>query len=183
MKANIFTNDFNRIVAATKDFVSKSDARKLHRFIRMEFRAADSSVAAVAVDGYRLSVEHAVCECDEDFVVYLNADTKLPRGMYATIEVVDKDAIIRCGDFIFGCPQKDGEFLDWESSIPKEDPTFRFGVNGNYLLSALQAAKISCGNSFKKPVVLEFRGELLPVILRTNENDVKMVLPIRLKGQ
>lgn len=183
MKAKIFTNDFNRIVAATKDFVSKSDIRKLYRFIRMEFCAADSSATAVAVDGYRLSVEHAVCECDKDFVVYLNADTKLPRGMYATIEVVDKDAIIRCGDFIFGCLQKDGEFLDWESALPKGDPVFRFGVNGNYLLSALKAAKVSCGNSFKQPVILEFRGELSPVILRTNKEDIKMVLPVRINGK
>lgn len=182
MKAKIFSNDFNRAVAATKGFVGKDPKRRLHQFIRMEFCAADSSVTAVAVDGYKMSVERAVCECDENFVAYINASTRPPRGEYATIEVVGSDVIIRCGDFIFGCPQNGGEFLDWKNVLPGGEPTFRFGVNGNYLLSALQAAKISLGNSFKEPVVLEFRGELSPVILRTNGEDIKMVLPIRLKN-
>lgn len=35
MKAKILSNDFNRIASATKSFVSKSDVRKLHCFIRM----------------------------------------------------------------------------------------------------------------------------------------------------
>lgn len=182
MKAKIYANDFNRIVSATKGFVSKDDVKRLYRFIRLEFCKSDSMVTAVAVDGHRLSAEHSVCECDEDFVAYINANTRLPNGMYATIEIVGKNAIIQCGDFIFGCPQMDGEFLEWKNALPTGEPTFRFGVNGNYLLSALQAAKVSCGNSFKKPVVLEFRGELLPVLLRTNENDVKMVLPMRIKN-
>lgn len=182
MKAKIFSNDFNRIVAATKAFASKNTMRALHQYIRLEFYAADSSVTAIAVDGYRMAVEHSVCECDEDFVAYINRNTKLPRGMNATLEVNGGDAIIRCGDCIFGCPQRGGEFLDWKNVLPGGEPTFRFGVNGNYLLSALQAAKISLGNSFKEPVVLEFRGELSPVILRTNGGDIKMVLPTRLKN-
>ena len=185
MKAKIFTNDFNRIIAATKEFVSKNENnfRKLYKFIRLEFHSADSSVTAVAVDGYRLSVEHAVCECDEDFVSYINADTKLPGGVEASIEVANGETIIRCGDYIYGCCMRDGEFLDWENALPKGDPTFCFGVNGEYLLSALKAAKISCGKSFNQPVILEFRGELSPVILRTNKDDIKMVLPVRIKGQ
>lgn len=181
MKAKIFSNDFNRIVKATESFVGKDPKRVLHQYIRLEFCAADSSVTAIAVDGYRMAVEHSVCECDEDFVAYINGSTKLPNGMDATLEINGGDVIIRCGDFIFGCPQKEGEFLAWKDALPGGEPTFRFGVNGNYLLSALQAAKISLGNSFKEPVVLEFRGELSPVILRTNKEDIKMVLPVRIR--
>lgn len=88
-----------------------------------------------------------------------------------------------CGDYIYGCCMMDGEFLDWENVLPKGDPTFCLGVNGEYLLSALKAAKISCGKSFNQPVILEFRGELSPVILRTNKDDIKMVLPVRIKRQ
>lgn len=183
MEAKIFSNDSNRIVEATKGFVAQDPKRRLHKFIRMEFCASDSSVIAVAVDGRKMSVEHAACECDEDFVVYINASTRLPRGMDAAIEVVGSDVIIRCGDFIFGCPQKDGEFIDWRAAVPKEDASFRIGVNGNYLLTALKVAKISCGDSFKRPVVLEFRGETSPILLRTNEDDIKMVLPIRIKNR
>ena len=183
MKARLFSDDFNRIIAATKGFVRKDMLKVLHHFIRLEFCAANSSVTAIAVDGYKMSVEHADCKCDEDFVAYINASTKLQRGMEATIEIVDNDAIIRCGEFIFGCPQKEGEFLDWEKALPQEEASFRIGVNGDYLLTALQAAKTSCGNRFRRPVVLEFRGELAPILVRTNENDIKMVMPVRLKNQ
>lgn len=180
MKARIQTNDFNRLVDATKQFASKNTVRPIHQFIRLEFSAADSSVTAIAIDRYKMSVEHSVCDCDEDFVAYINPSTKLPKGMEAIIEIEEADLIIRCGDFIFGCPQRDGDFLDWKHVLPKDKATFRIGLNGNYLLSARQAAKVSLGKSFKEPVILEFRGEEKPVILRTNKNDVKMVLPIRI---
>lgn len=180
MKAKIFSNDFNRLVAATKGFVSKDFTKGLYRFIRLEFCAADSAVTAVALDGYRLSVEHAVYECDEDFVAYINANTHLPRGEEATIENTGDETIIRCGDFIFGCSYAPGKFLDWKNALPKGDLTLRIGVNGNYLLSALQAAKVSCGNCFKTPVILEFRSEHEPIILKTHEEDIKMVLPTRI---
>lgn len=179
MKAKINTNDFNRIVDATKQFADKNTVMTIYNFIRLEFSAADSSVTAIATDGYRISIEHSVCDCDEDFTAYINPATRLPRGMEAIIELEKADLIIRCGDFIFGCQQIDGDFLDWEHVLPKDEVIFRIGFNGNYLLSALQSAKVSLGKSFRQPVVLEFRGEERPIILRTNKNDVKMVLPVR----
>lgn len=183
MKAKIFSNDFNRVIAATKDFTSLNDVRKRYNYIRLEFSAADSQMTAVAVDGYRMSVEHTVCECDEDFVAYLNRNTHLPHGMDATIEVCGNDTIIRCGDCIMGCSCKEmsGEFLDWEKVIPIKEPSFRIGVNGNYLLAALKAAKVSVGNRFKNPVVLEFWRNDEPIVIRTNKEDIKMVLPVRIK--
>ena len=72
------------------------------------------------------------------------------------------------------------EFLDWEKVLP-EAPTFKIGFNGNYLLSALKAAKVSAGNSFKSPIILEFRSQTDPVVIHTNKDDVKMILPIRIK--
>ena len=180
MKAKIYTNDFNRIIAATKDFVSKNTNKLIHQYIRLEFRSDEQRVAAIAVDGFRMSVEHSVCECDEDFSAYIRANAKLPAGVYAEFEIQDGEAIIRCGDFIFGYKQPEGEFLDWEKVLP-ESPTFKIGFNGNYLLSALKAAKVSAGNSFKSPIILEFRSPLDPVIIHTNKDDVKMVFPIRIK--
>lgn len=70
--------------------------------------------------------------------------------------------------------------MDWKTKIPNNAHSFRIGVNGNYLLSALQAAKISCGNTFRNPVVLEFRGEKDAIILRTNKEDIKLVLPVKI---
>ena len=66
--------------------------------------------------------------------------------------------------------------------MPKES-TFRIGFNGNYLLTALQAAKVSTGGTYKNPIILEFNGPTSPCVIRTNTSDVKMVLPIRIKAE
>lgn len=101
MTARIFSNDFNRLIAAVKAFVG---GRGPHEFVRLEFDAARSIVKAVA-------------------------------------------------------------------------------CNGNYLLSALQAAKVSAGGTYKNPIILEFTGPTSPCVIRTNKDDIKMVMPIRLKAE
>ena len=88
---------------------------------------------------------------------------------------------IRCNGFVFGYQQPQGEFLDWERALPSSEVKLRIAFNGNYLLTALQAAKESAGASFRKPVYLEFRSNLEPVIIRTNKEDIKMVLPVRIQ--
>ena len=70
--AKIYTNDLNRLIAATKSFVSDSDHHTCDQYIKLEFHAKDNQVVAMAVDGYRMSVEHSIIsDCDEDFVAFL----------------------------------------------------------------------------------------------------------------
>ena len=180
--ARIYTNDFNRIITATKDFVSQFGSRKYHQFIKLEFRSEASMVTAIAVDGYRMSVETAVIsDCEEDFDVYVKSNIKLPNKMYAQISLEETEAIIRCNGFSFGYEQPSGgEFLDWQKVIPTEEVAYKIAFNGNYLLQALQAARISNGG-FSTPVVLEFRSPVSPILIKTGKNNVKMVLPIRIK--
>lgn len=174
------TGAFNRLIDATKAFCSKTNRNPCYLFIRLEFHAETDEVVAVAVDGFRLSVEHAVANSEEDFFIYVQSNIKLPGNSVAEFELVDGEAIIRCNGFIFGYKQPQGEFLDWKNVIPTSDVQYKIAFNGDYLLSALQAAKASVGSHFKTPVVLEFRTPLDPIILRTNEKDVKMVLPVRM---
>lgn len=182
--ARIYTNDFNRIIAATKSFISRNSHRIAHQYIKLEFDAEHQQVTAIAVDGYRMSVEHAVVsDCEESFEVYVKSNIRLPAKQYAKFTLESDEVMVRCGDFIFGYHQPKPEEFDWEKAIPTSDITYRIGFNGNYLLSALQAAKVSCGDSFKAPVVLEFRSPMEPILLRTNKDDIKMVLPIRLKNE
>ena len=183
-QAKIYANDFNRIIDATKKFVRNgfSSANESHAYIRLEFSSECQTVTAVAVDGYRLSIEHSVIsDCDEDFTVFVKANTRLPRGAYAVVSVEGKEVQIRCNVFVFGYEQPKDDFMNWKEAIPKDKPKFEIGFNGNYLLETLQAAKASCGSSFKSVVRLEFRDELSPVIVRTNEDDIKLLLPVRLR--
>lgn len=182
--ARIYTNDLNRIIAATKAFAGGSCSRVAHQYIRLEFDAEHQQVTAMAVDGYKMSVEHAVIsDCAESFRVYVKGNIKLPVKQYASFSLENDEVVIRCGEFIVGYHQPAPDEFEWETAIPQSKPVYRIGFNGNYLLSALQAAKISAGSSFKNPVVLEFRSPLEPVLIRTNKDDIKIVMPIRLKEE
>lgn len=172
----------NKILEATKAFQSKNNRRPLYNYIRLEFHSEDDEVIAIAVDGFRMSVEHAVAKSEEDFTVYVHGNVKLPKLSTVDIELVDNEVILRCDGYVFGYRQpSDAEYLDWKNVVPEGEPTFRIGFNGDYLLSALQAAKASVGGTYKTPVVLEFRSSLDPVVLRTNKHDIKLVLPVRIK--
>ena len=186
MRATIFSDDFNRIVDATKQFVSKvhCESWKAKEYIRFDFDAEHQKVTAMSLDGYRMSVENSVVsECDENFSVYIMGSFRLPRKTYAVIEKVGTEVQIRCAGALFGFEQpEDPQPFEWQKVIPEGEPHFKIGFNGNYLLTALQAAKISAGQTFKNPIVLEFWSPISPVIIRTNKDDIKMVLPIRLGG-
>lgn len=180
------TNVFNTIIAAVKGAVSASVGMPMYKNIRLEFRKENNAVTAIATDGFRLFVEHATCcEVEEDFDCYIKPSVHLPRGNFMRLELKKRDETesvveIECLGCIFGFVQPVGEFLDWGKVLPSA-PTFRIGVNAEYLLSALQAAKASVGGAFKKPVILEFRGPIGPITIKTNREDVKMVLPVRIR--
>lgn len=180
------TNVFNTIIAAVKGAVSTSARKPMYEYIRLEFRRENKAVTAIATDGYRLFVEHATCfEIEEDFDCYIKPSVRLPRGQDMRLELKERSETesaveIECLGCIFGFVQPVGEFLDWEKVLP-DAPTFRIGVNAEHLLSALQAAKASVGGTFKQPAILEFRGPIAPITIKTNREDVKMVLPVRIK--
>lgn len=159
MKAIINTREFNRIIAATKAFVDAHGERPLYRFIKLEFSAKNKRVTAVALDAFKMAVENAALdECDEDFSAYIGGNVKLPsrKDVYAQIELQGDRLIVDCEGLIYGCVQPTIEGFDWG-----------------------QAAKVSCGGKYKQHITLEFRSPLEPIILRTNEEDIKLIMPIR----
>lgn len=180
------TNVFNTIIAAVKGAVSASVRMPICKNIRLEFRKENNAVTAIATDGFRLFVEHATCyEVEEDFDCYIKPSVHLPRDKSMRLELKKRDETesvveIECLGCIFGFVQPTGAFLDWEKALP-DSPTFRIGVNAEYLISALQAAKASAGGAFKQPAILEFRGPIGPITIKTNREDVKMVLPVRIR--
>lgn len=189
--ARIYTDDLNRLIAATKSFMMpQSDRRDEYKYIKLEFDKESSIVTAIAVDGYRLSMEHAVISnCNDSFIAYLFNPPKFPAKEFATVELENfetyKTLVIRCNKVSFGFKQPGIiDPSDWKTYVPSVKPTFRIGFNANYLLDALKAAKASCGNAFNAPIVLEFTDPNAAVLIRTNKGeDIKLVLPIRLKDQ
>ncbi|MEL7568085.1 MAG: hypothetical protein AAGU27_24860 [Dehalobacterium sp.] len=187
MKAMIPAKTLRRIVMATRGFVSKAGSnRPAYEYIKLEFSKGNSSVTAVAVDGYRLSVEHASCDVDEDFSAYIKPMLPPIKGNeWAMVTVDGERAYVEIGGLAAGFVQPKEVEFDYRGVVDnarKNAPTYRIGFNGDFLLTALKAAKESCGASFKLPVILEFRGPNEPILLVTNSgDDVKMVLPVRIK--
>lgn len=186
MKAQISTSSLKRLIQATYKIVDRSETRPAYSYIRLEFSKEFSLVTAITLNGYEMSVEHATCEVDEDFTAYIKATiSPAHKDSNAIIELRENTCYININGFIIGYQQPSGEFFDWKTSLDDNTKTpvnFRIGFNGNFLLTALQAAKASVGNVFRQPVVLEFRGPLSPLLIKTNKDDVKMVLPVRLKS-
>ena len=181
-KAYMMSNDFNRIIRATELFITEVDHSPLSRYIRLDFCKDTSIVTAISVDGYRMSVEHSVIDsCSEDFSVYVRKSIRFPKNQTVEISLQGNEAVLRSAGFMVGYNQPVINKFDHENAIPKTDPSFKIQFNGNYLLSVIRAAKESCGGSFKDPIILEFRGNNQPMIIRTNKDDIKVVMPMRLK--
>ena len=189
-KVTLEGRDFNRLIAATKGFVSKVDRLQIYKYIKVDVRRAtgpldNGLVTAAACDGYRLSVERAraVFTVDETFSCYIPPCARVPQNAFVEIELKDNDVLIRVEDRIFGCrqPKSKEEFVNYENFC-QEDVKFRVAFQPEYLERALSAAKASVGN-VRAPVVLEFRDHRSPVFFKTGRNreNLKMVLPVRIE--
>ena len=179
--AKIMTNDYNRMIEATKNFVNQNPkTHKSTEYIKLEFDSEKELVTAIAVEGRMMSVEHSVIyECSESFCAYIKGNLKLPANSGAVIELHETEVVIRCNGFSIGFEQPEPFNFEWKDLIPQEDCQYSIKFNGNLLLKAIKAAKSSTGGSFRHPLTIEFRGKNNPCVVRTNETDIKIVCPLR----
>lgn len=189
MKATLNASDLKRLIRSTAKFTEAANSQSIPGVlghIRLEFSKEFSLVTAIAVEGTLMSVEHAACTTiDEDFTAYIKPiSLKSVKDKQAIIEVKDDTCFIEINGCFAGYRQPTGDYFEWNHVLSKtinKPVSYRIGFNADKLLSALQSAKISAGNNFRTPVVLEFRGPNEPLLIKTNKDDYKMVLPMRLK--
>lgn len=191
MKAIILYNELKRLMAATKDFVLKGQRGDTYNFVRFEFHT-DHTVRACACDGYKLSTEWGSCsDVQEDFVAYITPEVvgRLNKCEYVEIQAYDGGVELLTDIMNISCPfvSSGRPFVDVDKTIPSDIPSFEIGINGKYLISALKASSTIA--DINRPVILSFgKDNLSPVIIRTQsyvsrgKDDVKMVLPVRLRG-
>jgi len=185
MKATLSGEALNQLIGAVKAFVSKNNARPQSQFIHILFSADGCKATAYALDGYRAAKESVVCyTVDEDFDVMISApQIRARRG--STVEVYrDGDySFIGYGDIAFRTKKPEGEPFNVEKLISVEaakENKQAFGINADYMIDALRSLKES-GASIRKPVVIEFTSPVAPVLLHTDEDNYKVVLPIRIR--
>lgn len=182
MKAQIITKELKRLIKATAKFISKDDRRPMLQYIRLDFNKESCSVKAIALDGYRMAIETAVCayvECD--FSAYIKP--YLPAGAtseYSIIEVDGERCLIDIGGSIVGYKQPKGTFPYDTDEIVKTlesiPVTHEVAVSETFLLDALKSFQ---PDEFgKDPIIIQLRDRIGAITLRT-KNGVRYVLPIR----
>lgn len=187
MKAQLSGEALNQLIGAVRAFTSKGDARPQNQLIHIFFSAEGCKTTAYAVDGYRAAKESVVCGfVDEDFDVFvLPPQIKAKRGSTAEVYREGDYSFISYGDVTFRTEKPDGEPFDVESLIRSEavkENKQSFGVNVDYMIDALRSLKES-GAAVRKPVVIEFTSPLAPILMRTDSDNYKMILPVRLRGE
>lgn len=181
MKATIRLKDLKRLIKSTAKFISKDECRPMLNYIQLDFNKDNSTVQAASLDGYRISIEKASCNVDENFTAYIKP--YLPVGTkaeLATIEIVGENCLIEINGRIIGYKQPQGEFVDVAEILDRFDSTptsLKAGINEAYLLDALKSIQKE-NPSLNDPLVIEIKEGNGPVILKT-KNGQKAILPIR----
>ena len=178
MKAIIEAKEYKRLIENTKKFTTPYGAEKM-QYIHLRF--IDGEVRAAALDGYRISVEYATYTGD-NFNCYVKTNMPKITGVKnITVELVDNKVLITANDDLIGCKQPEGEYYDIDKFIDDYSAKPEIGVigaNSQFLIDALSAIK---GQSIKdKCAKLEIRGEMDPIIIRSGEKNIKLILPVNI---
>lgn len=185
MKAIMEANELKRIVDNTKRFVGVNDKRM--EYIRLEIDADKKTIRAVALDGYKLSVEYAkIQDTDESFLCYIKpVIPKISRSTeHAVIELSGDRVLIQAEESIMGYVQPSFDYYDVDKLIKEEtekEIIRTIGVNAKYLKDALVSAKDSMRS--RDIIKIDVRNPNEPLMMRSMGYDglpenIKIILPV-----
>lgn len=154
--------ELKAMISGTSFAVSENQARPIHTGIL--FEVDNTSITAVAVDGYRLALRRY---CPEEslertlkFVAPANAlrevekilgDTEDPATFYPGT----KHILFTIGDATLVCRILEGEFLDWRRVLPQNNPVRLVG-NVSQLTSSIERVGLVVSEKLKSPVRCRF---------------------------
>ena len=163
------------MISQTIHAVSSSDNRPIHTGILFNLR--DNHISLVAVDGYKLSVAGEPVQSEErqKFVVpgaCANSIIKLLETAgdgSVTVKVDEKYAVLTFGDYVVSSRLLDGEFLNYEGSIPKpSDKNVIVAVKT--IMAALKRANEmnAAPRKAKRAVEMLFEGNNIRLTVKTS---------------
>lgn len=178
MKAIIEAKEYKRLIENTRKFTASCGDVKM-QYIHLRFQ--NGEVRASALDGHRVSVEYATYIGD-NFTCYVKSNIPRTVGVKnILVELLDNKVLIIADDDLIGYKQPEGDFYDIDKLIQDNTSKPKIGVigaNSQYLVDALSAIK---GKILKdKCAKLEIRGEKDPIIIRSGEKNIKLILPMRI---
>lgn len=192
------SRDFNELLKATKDFVSKNDNRPVWQmiFLRGEKQAPDtisetmllrSKLTALAIDGYRVSRE--ICRnitVWEDFTGYIYIPRCRPSKDDTVIIYRDEDGTIVISyenshgaiQFRNKQPVTKASHEDLYNQVSEYATDIRMGVNAVFL----ENAAMSLTTVKHMPVVISASLDPTKPLKLTQGDSIRIVLPVRLKS-
>ena len=144
-------------------------------------------IRAIALDGYKLSVEYAkIQDADESFLCYIKpVIPKITRSTeHAVIELSGDRVLIQADESIMGYVQPSFDYYDVDKLIKEETEKKiirTIGVNAKYLKDALVSAKDSMRS--RDIIKIDVRNPNEPLMIRSMGYDglpenIKIILPV-----
>lgn len=182
-------NLFREMIDQTVFSVSTNEARPIHTGAL--FETEGTSLTMVAVDGFRLALRKeellSTAGGKMSFVTPGSAlnevknicsDTDDP----ATITLGKRHILFEIGDTELICRRLEGEFLNYRTAIPRENP-IRVAVECRELLNSLDRVSVVISEKLKAPVRCRFERDRVFLSARTGSGEARDVCRIDGDGQ
>ena len=165
-------NKLKELISGTIFAVSENQGRPIHTGVK--FEVTNTSVNAIAVDGFRLARRtfHPETETGREmsFVVPAAGLKEVEKILTDTDEdaaftLGTKHILFQIGNATLVCRLLEGEFLDWRRVVPTNCP-IKLVANVSDLASSVERVGLIVSEKYKSPVRCVFSHQEL--LMRTN---------------
>ena len=160
------------LISGTIFAVSENQGRPIHTGVKFEVR--DTTVSAIAVDGFRLArrTYHTEGSTGRDtaFVVPSSSLKEVEKILQDSDDAVfftlgTKHILFEIGPAVLICRLLEGDFLDWRKVVPTNCPV-KLTAHVSDLASAIERVGLIVSEKYKSPVRCVFGDQVLH--LKTN---------------
>lgn len=165
-------NKLKELISGTIFAVAENQARPIHNGVK--FEVTDTSITAVAVDGFRLArrtyhPEEPLAR-EMSYVVHSQSLKELEKILSDTDEEAGftlgpKHILYQVGHATLVCRLLEGDFLDWRRVVPTGSP-IKMVANVGDLYSSVERCGLIVSEKYKSPVRCVFSNQ--EVLMRTN---------------
>ena len=165
-------NALKELIGGTIFAVSENQGRPIHTGVK--FEVEDTTVSAIAVDGFRLARRTYHFETPSgrtsSFVVPSASLKEVEKILTDTPEdaaftIGNKHILFEIGNATLVCRLLDGEFLDWRRVVPTNCP-IKLGAHVCDLAASIERVGLIVSEKYKSPVRCVFSDNVLQ--LKTN---------------
>ena len=165
-------NKLKELISGTIFAVSENQGRPIHTGVK--FEVTDTSITAIAVDGFRLARRtyhpEAPTARELSFVVPAAGLKEVEKIVTdsednAAFTLGSKHILFQIGSATLVCRLLDGEFLDWRRVVPTNCP-IKLVANVSDLASSVERVGLIVSEKYKSPVRCVFSHQEL--LMRTS---------------